>query len=103
MNRELEDLEDFCNQIVQCLVRYGKLEESEARKRVDESRLCDKEKGPGEMLFHETSYFWAMELLYGRKDPNNYWFHKPDLWPPPADYYDWMHDWYAEKKQRTLR
>jgi hypothetical protein len=92
------DRRNFCNRIVQCLIRYGKLEEVEARKLVDESQICDEEEGPGEMLFHETSYYWAMHLLDGRADPKNYWFHNPDLWPPPADYYDWLKEWTADNE-----
>jgi hypothetical protein len=42
-----------------------------------------------DMLFHETGYFWAMHLLYGRSDPNNHWWNKPGLWPPPQDYIEW--------------
>lgn len=86
-------LQDYYNGIVQCLIRYGGLEETEARRLVDESKLCEPKKEPGiNMLFHELDYYWAMHLLYGRDDPENYWFHNPDLWPPPEDYYEWLEE-----------
>jgi hypothetical protein len=66
----------------------------EARKLVDESKLCEPKTEPGiNTLFHETAYYWAMHLLYGKDNPNNYWFHNPDLWPPPQDYYVWLKEW----------
>jgi hypothetical protein len=85
------ELRDYCNGIVYCLIRYGGLEEEEARRLVDESKLCQPQtEMDRKMLFHELHYYWAMHLLYGRDDPDNYWFRNSDLWPPPDDYYEWL-------------
>jgi hypothetical protein len=54
---------------------------------VDESKLCEAETEAARIVvLHETDYFWAMELLHGRGDPEHYWFNNPDLWPPPENY-----------------
>jgi hypothetical protein len=92
MNTDMDaKLKGYYNRIVQCLIRYGRLEKAEAQRLVDESGICEPQKEPGiNMLFHETAYYWAMHLLYGREDPGSYWFHDPNLWPPPDDYYEWL-------------
>lgn len=97
MDRKLQDYRDG---IVYCLVQYGGLEESEAKRLVDESKLCEPRTKEGvNTLFHETYYFWAMHLLHGRGDPDHYWFHNPDLWPPPEDYYEWLKERFRRKAE----
>lgn len=89
------ELKNTCARIVQCLIRYGGLEEADARRLVDEARLCEAETEVARnMLLHETAYYWAMALLYGGGDPEDFWFHNPDLWPPPEDYYVWLKEWF---------
>lgn len=82
-----QKLQEYCNKIVQCLVRYGGLEEVEAQRLVHESEICEpKTEMARNMLFHELAYYWAMELLYASDNP--YWWKDPALWPPPKECYD---------------
>jgi hypothetical protein len=78
----MSDLRKVYNkEIVECLVKYGNLTNTEANNMVQYSEILD---NVGELLFHEYPYYWAMHLLYGKL--NNYWFHNSQLWPPPDDY-----------------
>ena len=69
-----EVLDEFCAEIVQCLITYGKLPEvrSTAAIQID-SGLCSHAILATEMsralLFHELPYFYAISLLYGRSNP----------------------------------
>jgi len=82
-----ERLQRYCNLIVECLVHYGRLEESAAQHLVDESSLCAPKDELGRLyLYHEFAYYWAMMLLHAKSNPE--WYLDPTLWPPPEDYYD---------------
>lgn len=92
-----DEIREHYELTIECLMRYGGLRYDDAVRTVDASwvfRNVDTELARL-MILHEEPYFWAMELLYGRADPQNYWFHNPDLWPPPPDYRRWM------KERRT--
>ena len=82
MNAELQE---YYEQIVQCLVVYGHLNEEDARQRIDSSRIFNFDQSdPDEVdLFtHEVPYYYAMSLLHGNRD----WIYDRKLWPPPRDY-----------------
>jgi len=76
----------FCQEIVECLVKYGSLDESVAKEMVSGSKICEVNSEMQEnLLFHETPYYWAMTLLY---PDNPYWYQDSKLWPPPKEYLD---------------
>ncbi len=77
--------EQYHEEIVECLVRYGHLSEENAEALLERSGLLANidEDSIG---FHEYPYFWAMELIYGTEEPR--WFRDPKLWPLPKDYID---------------
>jgi len=84
---------------IECLVRYGGLSYEEAVRKVDASGLFHADTEAERLLIlHEEPYFWAMELVYGRSDPQTYWFHNPHLWPPPPDYEHWMKERLTRRK-----
>jgi hypothetical protein len=87
------EVQDFCQEIVDCLIEYGKVEEAVARHLVDASKVCecvtDLDK---DLLFHETPYYWAMRLLHSSNNPE--WYQDSKLWPPPQEYLD---KWYPRK------
>jgi len=75
----------FFEEIVCCLVKYGKLEQLSARNILENSTLFNLgENYEDDLLFHESPYYWAMFLLYDNVD--HYWYKNPLLWPPPDDY-----------------
>ena len=83
-----QEMQAYYDLTLKCVMRYGGLEELEAKLKIDKSKVFEISTEVGRAnLFHEEPYFWAMEILYGRNDPDNYWFKNPDLWPPPDDYY----------------
>lgn len=76
----------FCQEIIDCLVKYGGLDEPVAREMVLSSKVCEVHTEMQEnLLFHETSYYWAMTLLY---QDNPDWYQDPKLWPPPKEFLD---------------
>ncbi len=79
-------LAEYRKGIIDCLTKYGGLTESSARELLDNSKLLSDVTKDDDMLFHEYPYFWAMNLLYSKTDPN--WFQDPKLWPPPAEYFE---------------
>lgn len=84
MDTELQQAGEL---IVQCLIHYGRLSENEARIRLNESGiLVVNDELDRAMLFHEPAYYWAMSILQERSD----WYLDPELWPPPADYDEWL-------------
>ncbi len=87
-------LQKYYDEIVRCLVRYGKLDEVQARSRIDDSKLFDfgNEIEQG-LFFHEEPYYYAMALLHGRENPQ--WYNNRALWPPPKEYHspEWRKRW----------
>ena len=85
-----QELKEYCENLIQCLVIYGKITEDEAKELVRESEICEPESEMDRvLLFHEFPYYWAMSLLHGKRD--RYWHKDPALWPPPEEYLspDW--------------
>jgi len=88
----LEELHDYCEEIIWCLMRFGNMDEAEAKRRLDESGQCapenNKTLGERATLMHEYPYFWAMEIVHGKRDPQ--WFNNRELalWPPPKEYFE---------------
>ncbi len=88
------ELESFCEEIVSCIVKYGKREEDVAKQLVDKSKVCEcNTELKKALLFHETPYYWAMWILYEKSNPE--WHQDPNLWPPPKEYLD---RWYSSKR-----
>lgn len=85
-------LNEFCEEIVSCLVKYGGLQEPEARDLLLSSKICvvDSEMDI-DLLFHESPYYWAMRILHSE---NPQWHQDPSLWPPPMEY---LEKWYGKK------
>ena len=83
-----EQLKEYHRIIVQCLIKYGGLDEQEAQRRIEESRLLSELDTEYDLmyLFHEEPYYWAMDILHSAGNPQ--WYRDPKLWPPPEDYYD---------------
>jgi hypothetical protein len=86
-------VQEECEEIIECLMVYGGLEESAARTLLAESEICAPERLATQMarlmLMHELPYYWAISLLYKEQD---YWWNTiPGLWPPPDEYLgpDW--------------
>lgn len=83
------ELQDFCDEIIHCMVVHGGMDETMAYQKLEQSGLCSQENTADAMsralLFHEIPYYWAMHLIYGNDDPQ--WFNNPalGLWPPPED------------------
>jgi hypothetical protein len=96
MSPEYSDgmLEDFCNEIIRCMVLYGGWEEANARALIEASHHCDPKILVTELdrdwLFHDYPYFHALDLIYGRENPQ--WFNDPalGLWPPPDEYMEYL-------------
>lgn len=83
------ELQAYYNDVIWCLVHYGGLEETVARQLVDESHLLEvKDEMDRALLFHELPYYWAISILYMRKNPE--WHKDPTLWPPPDEAWDWV-------------
>jgi hypothetical protein len=82
------ELQQYREEVIQCLVRYGSMSEEAARHLANASGLLEVS---GEvdryLLFHEYPYYWAMSILYGGVKPE--WHLDPTLWPPPTDYHEW--------------
>jgi hypothetical protein len=92
------DIQDYCELIIQCLIRYGGLEDAEARRLVDDSKICEVKNDVDRLtLFHEVAYYWAMWLLHGKD--NKDWYLDPTLWPPPEEYYRWGAEWFRNKRR----
>ena len=82
------ELQEYKQEIFLCLVRYGGLSEEEARQKVNTDSLFElKNEMKLMLIFHEEPYYWAMGMLYGRSNP--LWYKDPELWPPPAEYFEW--------------
>ncbi len=77
--------EQYHEEIVECLVRYGHMSEDEAEALLERWGLLANVKEDS-VVFHEYPYFWAMNLMHGSEEPE--WFRDPKLWPPPQDYLD---------------
>jgi hypothetical protein len=85
-----DELKEFCEEIVTCLVKYGKVKKEVARHLVDKSKVCECETElEKDLLFHETPYYWAMRLLDSPSNPE--WYLDSNLWPHPQDYLDKWH------------
>ncbi len=85
---DANELRLYRHETIQCLIRYGGLSETEARERVDAGNLFKlNNETTLTIIFHEEPYFWAMMMLYARNDP--LWYKDPELWPPPAEYFEW--------------
>ncbi len=76
--------EQYHEEIVECLVRYGHTSEDEAEALLERWGLLANVKEDS-VVFHESPYFWAMDILYGAESR---WFDDPRLWPLPQDYID---------------
>ena len=74
----------WCQDIVNCLVRYGGKTREEAERLVASSYIPEFLVEDVGYVFHEIPYYWAMVLLYGRSNPQ--WYKDKKLWPPPHDY-----------------
>lgn len=87
------DQTEFCNEIVECMIEYGKLSRGEAQLLLANSNICATNSEEDlDMIWHETPYYWAMWLIHFKKNPD--WHKDPKLWPPPQDYLD---KWYSSK------
>ena len=81
------ELQNFCEEIIACLVKYGKVEKEAARRLVITSKICEcKTELSKDLLFHEYPYYWAMHLLHSPSNPE--WYQDRNLWPPSQDYVD---------------
>jgi hypothetical protein len=74
----------WCQDIVNCLVRYAGKKQKEAEQLVASSYIPEFLNKDAGYVFHEIPYYWAMELLYGRS--NELWYKDKKLWPPPSNY-----------------
>jgi hypothetical protein len=74
----------WCQDIVNCLVRYAGRTREEAEQLVSSSYIPQFLNEDVNYVFHEIPYYWAMVLLYGRS--NLQWYKDKKLWPPPDDY-----------------
>jgi hypothetical protein len=79
----LNIIEQYHAEIIVCLVRFGKLSREKAEELLIESKLLNNIKEDS-VIFHEYPYYWAMQLLYGKSNPE--WYLDQKLWPPPEDY-----------------
>lgn len=93
-------VQEYREMIIQCLLRYSKIEEVDARRMVDDSRICEvKNEMDWITLSHELSYYWAMWLLHGKN--NVKWYLDSALWPPPDEYYEWAREWLTTRRAFT--
>ena len=86
-NVDKENIEQtilWCQDIVNCLVRYGGKTQREAEQLVVTSFVPGRLSGDVSLIFHEIPYYWAMFLLH--QDGNEQWYKDRKLWPPPDDY-----------------
>ncbi len=74
----------WCQDIVNCLVRYAGKTRKEAERLVASSYIPKFFNDDACYVFREVPYYWAMTLLYGRSNPQ--WYKDEKLWPPPSDY-----------------
>lgn len=87
-----DDFRDYCEKVVWCLMRFGGLDEAEARRRLHERGICDPKTHEDPLdrgvIMEEWAYYWAMEILHAERDPQ--WFNDRELalWPPPAEYFE---------------
>jgi len=82
-------LERFCQEIIECLIKYGDLGEDQAKKLVSDSKICETSgEKELELLLHEPPYYWAMTILHS---DNPEWYRNPKLWPPPKEH---LNKWY---------
>lgn len=76
-------IDEYREEVIVCLIVYGKLDDTQARLLVSESGYFESGIPDTDILFHEPPYYWAMHLFYGKKSR---WYLDPTLWPPPEDY-----------------
>lgn len=82
------ELQQYREEVIQCLVRYGGMGAEEARRLASDSGLLEvADEVDRYLLFHEYPYYWAMSILYG--GVKSEWHLDPSLWPPPTDYHEW--------------
>jgi hypothetical protein len=74
----------WCQDIVNCVVRYGGKTREEAEQLVVSSFISGFLNEDIGYVFHEVPYYWAMVLLHARS--NQQWYKDRKLWPPPDDY-----------------
>ena len=87
------ELKEFCDEIVSCLIEFLKMNETTARELVEVSQVCNRNTElENNMLHHETPYYWAMRIYYV---DNPDWHNNPVLWPPPDSY---LKKWYSNNK-----
>ncbi len=73
-------------EVVDCLTRYGGLDDATARQKVSELELpVERERW---VPCQPLPYVRAMELLHGHERPG--WREDGALWPPPGDYFERM-------------
>jgi hypothetical protein len=79
------EIELFKNQIINCLVIFGKISEPEAVELLKSSNLFNSELSEMglNLIFHEPPYYWAMTLI-NLDNPD--WIYDKKLWPPPEGY-----------------
>jgi hypothetical protein len=75
----------WCQDIVNCLVRYAGRTQKEAEQLVASSYIPEFLNEHVGDVFREIPYYWAMVLLHGRS--NQQWYKDKNLWPPPSDYH----------------
>jgi len=79
----------WCQDIVDCLVKYAGEAREEAEQFVRASYIIEFLNEDVHYVFRDKPYYWAMTLLYGRANPQ--WYQDKTLWPPPNDYHGPYH------------
>jgi hypothetical protein len=77
------ELHEYIEAVVACLMKYGGLNEPDAREVIEKYPIIfiPQTETDRLLLFHEEPYYWAMSTIYGKSNPQ--WYNDAKLWPPP--------------------
>ena len=73
--------EEFCNEIVNEMIKHFGIPESEAIGRINQLWKGHDFEGQDDIRYHEPPEFWAYDIYYG--GDSYWWLNPPDLKPKP--------------------
>jgi len=89
------ETQGYCEEVVNCIVKYGNKPEAAAVELVNLFWKDKKEFFELDFRLHEDPYYWAMCIIHDRSIGDNrpHWEKDPALSPPPKEFLD---RWYTQ-------
>lgn len=89
----------WLSQIVDLLVSYAGMTETEAKQKLLHSNipaLCD---GEPDWVTRENPFYWAMEILHsGKGNVGPFWWHDPEILAKYQEYIKWFNSLSEEQR-----